>query len=320
MLLILQIPLADLSLALICLLLLIVLVVCLFFYLLAGLVGAVERVASAINAAHEGIRLELNNVADPLLALWTITEAAYKTVGAVESVATVITELIEPPIPEPTIRVFFPDTLLEFEGANLMANLKNTQQMLIVANFRNRLKGPARIEAGSVRREAVFNPAAEVQPFFLEPSPDGNELRALVRANPESPGDDNATGIVRIFADGDAGTGVRELVAELVVNVTPGDAEIFEIQAGPAEEQPDAAEQPQPGGETGDGVITGDEPAPGGIAPGGITPGGGATTGEGTTGGGESETGTGGGTTTGETSPAQPGTNPGGGSNQPSDD
>lgn len=138
---------------------------------------------------------------------------------------------LKPP-PSGTFTVFNPTTLQTFGGVNLKMNLKNTQQVRATASFKNRLGGPAQIQPGSATVEAISPTGA----FTAEQNPD-NELEVLIKANPQAAGTDQDVGIVRLTVDGDAGDGVKPLVAELAVNVIAGDADTIELSPGEVTEQ-----------------------------------------------------------------------------------
>lgn len=170
-----------------------------------------------------------------------------RLIQSINRVADALTQEVEPPIAH-TLRVFFPESLLTFEGANLSMNLKNVEQVGLTANFKNKFGGPAQIQQGS----AVWTPESATGAFTVEVDPN-NELRAILKGNPQSPGGPEDIGIVRVTVDGNAGEGVSELVAELAVNITPGDATIFDIQAGAVSEQELPIVQPSVGvGEAGE--------------------------------------------------------------------
>jgi hypothetical protein len=142
-----------------------------------------------------------------------------------------------PALPAATIRLTHGGSNFSVEGVSLMANLKNTDQIHGKLSFKNRLGGPAKPEAGSVRIAGSNDDAFTV----TSPDPsvgDGtDETTFLVKGNPNAPGDSTSVGIVSADWDGDQGEGVSAHHAEAAINVTPADAEVGELELGAAEPQ-----------------------------------------------------------------------------------
>lgn len=129
----------------------------------------------------------------------------------------------------PKVRIRFTHKKSGFtvEGENLLANLKNDEEMDGELVFTNSQGGPARIQAGSVTWEAIAATGA----FTVIQNPD-DEKKCIVKGNPQSAGGDEDIGVVRVKFDGDAGEGVKEQTGEGAVNVIPGDATTFEVRFG----------------------------------------------------------------------------------------
>lgn len=113
------------------------------------------------------------------------------------------------------------------EGENLLANLKNDEEMDGELVFTNSQGGPAAIQAGSVKWEAVAATGA----FTIEQNPD-DEKKCTVKGNPQSPGGPEDIGTVNVDFDGDAGEGTLPQHGEGAVNVLAGDAKTFEVKFG----------------------------------------------------------------------------------------
>lgn len=156
-------------------------------------------------------------------------------VSAIDRVADAITQSRSAGLRFALVRTYAGDLI---QGDITKMNLKNDQQFHVTASFTNKQGGPAAIQAGSAVWEST-NPGH----FTVTPDPN-NELSALVKANPQSAGGDEAVGIVRLTVDADTGDGVTPLVAELAVNVIPGDADILSLSAGTPEDQPDETPAP----------------------------------------------------------------------------
>lgn len=125
------------------------------------------------------------------------------------------------------------------EGENLLANLKNDEEMDGELVFTNSQGGPAAIQAGTVKWEAVAATGA----FTVEQNAD-DEKKCTVKGNPQSPGGPEDIGIVRVKFDGDAGEGTKEQTGEGTVNVIPGDATTFDVKFGEARHQTPATPNP----------------------------------------------------------------------------
>lgn len=160
-----------------------------------------------------------------IILIWTIAAGIDKVANALAN-----------PTPEPgaiahSFTVIEPETGLTIEGAAKM-NLKNNRRVVLKARFKNKQQGPAAIQKGS----AVLENTNTTGAYTATQDPD-DETKVIVEGNPQSEGNDQDVGIVRLTVDGDAGEGVKSLVCEIAINVTPGDAEIAEFGVESEEDQ-----------------------------------------------------------------------------------
>lgn len=105
-----------------------------------------------------------------------------------------------------------------------MASITATQQFTATPQFLDRKGNPAPVDG--IPTWAAENPTV----ITLVPSADG--LSALIKAQ--------GVGVSKynVNADADLGAGVRPVIGEGTVTVTPGEAVTVAIAEGPAEEQP----------------------------------------------------------------------------------
>jgi len=141
----------------------------------------------------------------------------------------------------PKIRLRFTHRKSGFtvEGENLLANLKNDEEMDGELVFTNSQGGPAAIQKGSVTWSAVAATGA----FTVEQNPD-DERKCVVKGNPQSTGGPEDIGIVTVDFDGDAGEGTKSQHGEGAINVIPGDAATFEVKFGAPRPQTPATPTP----------------------------------------------------------------------------
>lgn len=137
-----------------------------------------------------------------------------------------------------TVRVTDPRTANYFEGEHLKMNLKNTQYVDLEAKATSRLGGPAALDYSGV--DAGWTGHSDTDAFTVGPNPDDpdNKAKCRVTANRDSPGSLDDIGVAHFEADGDLGEGVKSLIAEVAINVIPGDAEFIDAVAGTPQEQP----------------------------------------------------------------------------------
>lgn len=126
-------------------------------------------------------------------------------------------------------------------GANITMNLKNDQQVRVRLVVKNRRGGPAKLQAGSVQWSANAATGA----FTVEADPN-DEMSALVKGNPESPGGPEDLGTVNVKFDADASEGIKEKEGQGAVNVIAGDANISELEFDTPEDQPEVTPTPTP--------------------------------------------------------------------------
>jgi hypothetical protein len=120
-----------------------------------------------------------------------------------------------------------------FEGSNLIMNLKNTGQRTVELKAKNRKGGPA--DPSSIT--GSYSATAATGAFTIEPDA-ANPLKVNVKGNPMSPGGAEDIGVVRFDGSRVASDGsTQPVTGEVAVNVTPGDADIIELEAGPETEQ-----------------------------------------------------------------------------------
>jgi len=133
------------------------------------------------------------------------------------------------------VRVYDPATTNFYEGVTKM-NLTNTQRVDLSVNPQNRLGGPASVD---LTAEGSGWTGSNDEAFTVGPDPNDpdNKLKCRVTANPESEGDSDDVGVVHFEADGDLGDGVKTLIAEVAINITPAGAEILSVNEGTPEEQ-----------------------------------------------------------------------------------
>lgn len=156
--------------------------------------------------------------------------------GQVEAVANALAKAVDRLAPPIVLFRLWGAGLTLIEGANIKMNLKNNQQVHGQLIFKTALSGVAAIDPES----PVFESTAP--DHFTVESPDptipgAGKATFLLKANPQSPSDDTAVGLVKCTFDGDAGDGLKQREAQLAVNVIPGDAEITELSVGAPEDQ-----------------------------------------------------------------------------------
>lgn len=112
---------------------------------------------------------------------------------------------------------------LKIIGAIEQMELKEGQRVVLTANPKTARGNVAGVEPGSVRWTSTDESVVSVTP---DPA---NELSATVEG---VDGSANETVAIEFRADGKRGEGVREIVGNLAVTCTQGDAAVVELQAG----------------------------------------------------------------------------------------
>lgn len=145
----------------------------------------------------------------------------------------------------PHIFVYGPDRLMaptriritdhvtgnSYEGENLQMNLRNTEEVDLEVQPKNRKGGPASGVSGSWTAHTPSN-------AFTVTADSTNPLKCVAKGDPNSPGELDDVGVAdftgtRIASDGS----VQPVNAQIAINVLPAGAATLDIVAGAPREQ-----------------------------------------------------------------------------------